>query len=242
MTTVAQIITDAYQLPNIVAMSAIPTAGEQAKGLRYLNRIFNSTLGNELGGSLSSYNLGQTGLISSEHTSLFTLQHPYLLPANSKIDARLDTSLTVYLNPNPMDGERVAVQDVGETFASNVLTISANGKKIENTSSVVLTTSGTNSAWFYRADLSNWVKITNLELSDEFPLPPEFEEYFITMLSLRLSASEDVGMTSSIQYIMKEVAKRMRARYKQTAAVDLPSGLVYLTARTHHPLSEFNYG
>ncbi len=40
MTTVAQLITDAYQVGNLVPLDAIPSASEQAKGLRYINRIF----------------------------------------------------------------------------------------------------------------------------------------------------------------------------------------------------------
>ena len=48
MTTVSQIITDAYQYNNIVALAVIPNAAEQAKALRYLNRIFRSIFGNEL--------------------------------------------------------------------------------------------------------------------------------------------------------------------------------------------------
>lgn len=242
MTTVAQIIIDAYQLPNLVALSAIPTAAEQAKGLRYLNRIFNSVFGNELGDSLSSFNLGQTDLVSTENPDYFTLQEPYLIAANSKIDANLQTALTVYLNPRPRDGERVAIQDVGNTFSTHPLTISANGKQIENSASVILSVNGTNTEWFYRADLGNWVKITNLELVDDFPLPSEFEEYFITMLSLRLGASEDSEITSSIQYIMKDVAKRFRARYKQVISVNPPSGVVYLTTHKSHPTNEFNNG
>ena len=221
MTTVSQIITDAYQYNNIVALSVIPTAAEQAKALRYLNRIFRNVFGNEIGEKLQVYNIGSLNVSNKDND--FYLEAPYYVPHNSRLVLSLNQPITVYLPQVPNDGERFAVQDVAQNLSNYPFTVSANGRRIETLTSLVLNSDGTNSQWFFREDLGNWVRLNDLSLSDEFPLPSEFEEFFITMLALRLGASEDVDLNNQLSFVLKDVGRKLRARYKQK--IEMPSEL-----------------
>jgi hypothetical protein len=230
MTTISQIITDAYQYNNIVSLYSIPSAAEEAKALRYLNRIFRSIFGNELGDQLTVWNVGknnvtQTGYCFDEDL----LTSPYNIPHNSRLVFNLQSSTTVYLPRTPQDGERLAVQDLSNNFATSPLTINGNGRLIEGATSLVLNTNSANSEWFFRSDLGNWVKITDLALADIFPLPAEFEEYFITMLAIRLGSSEDVDINNQLAIVMKDASKKIRSRYKQITEVGSELGLIKLT-------------
>lgn len=225
MTTVSQIITDAYQYNNIVALSAIPNADEQAKALRYLNRIFSSIFGNELGEQLTSWEVGQKP--SSDQCDEFAnrLYPPYQASHNTRLVCNLTAAATVYLPPYPQDGERFGVQDVAQNFSTANLSLIGNGRKIEGLSTLVLTVNGTNSEWFFRADLGNWVKLTELALDDDFPLPNEFEEYFITLLALRLGSSEDIDLNNQLTFVLKEATRKLRSRYRQKKFITSELGL-----------------
>lgn len=233
MTAVAQIITDAYQYNNLVAINAIPTADEQAKGLRYLNRIFRNIFGAELGEGLQTFTLGTGPLYPNETYSIrpsdITLVSPYVLVSNSRLVVNATMPLTIYFPANPQDGARISIQDAAGVFNTYPLTVQGNGRKIGTVSSAVLNTAGTNLEWFYRADIVSWVLISDLLLTDLFPFPQEFEEYFIAMLSMRLGSSEDVDLSPSLQYLLKDGAKKLRLRYRQRTEVRSELGLIVLT-------------
>lgn len=233
MALVSQIITDAYQYNNLVAINAIPTADEQAKGVRYFNRIFRNILGVGLGEQLRTVELGAEPLTASNEFEIFAdvprLSAPYVLAPNSRLVLNLTTPATVFLPPSPQDGARLSVVDVAQTLNSNPLTVEGNGRKIGSSSSVVLDTAGISRDWFYRADLGYWVQLYDLTLTDVFPLPTEFEEYFITALAMRLGSSEDVELSSSLQYIFKDTLKKLRLRYRQQQQVSPEQGLLRLT-------------
>lgn len=227
MTTISQIITDAYQYNNLVALSAIPNAAEQAKALRYLNRIFRSIFGYELGDQLTVWNIGENGVSQFNVGELDKVLHPpYNVPPNSRLVLNLSGSTTIYLPRSPQDGGRFAVQDIRDNLSTFNLTINGNGRKIENTPTIVLSTNGTNSEWFFRVDLGNWVKITDLSLTDNFPLPSEFEEFFITMLAIRLGASESVDLNNQLAIVLKDTTRKLKSRYKQTVSVPSEPGLL----------------
>jgi hypothetical protein len=227
MTTVSQLITDAYQYNNIVALSVIPSAAEQAKALRYLNRIFKGVFGQELGSDLETWTLDDRGLHPSSGDS-FRIGYDWskYLPSNTRVVVSLSKAGTLVLPKLSSDGARFAVQG---DFSSNPLTVNANGRKIESTSSVTLNTDNTNSEWFFRSDLGNWSKVSDLGLTDDFPLPTEFEEYFIMMLAMRLGASEDIDLNSQLAYVLKDVTKRFKSRYRQTYQIGSDLGLLNLT-------------
>lgn len=226
MALVSQIITDAYQYNNIVALSAIPNAEEQAKALRYLNRIFKSIFGNEVGEPLQVQTLGALPTVQECDVYSDALKAPYILAHNPLLVCRLTGPQTVYLPSQPSDGERLQVQDITGVFGVSSLTVNGNGRTIEGALSLVLNTPNLRREWFFRADLGDWVRVSGLLLTDVFPLPEEFEEYFITMLALRLGASEDIDLNSQLQFVLKDVLKKFRARYKQKHSINSEAGLV----------------
>jgi hypothetical protein len=228
MTTIAQLITDAYQYNNLVALTSIPTAEEQDKGLRYFNRIFRGVFGSELGDSLSESNVG-----FSTGSELVVPNTRYLCNANS--------SKVFRLPPTPRDGSQFSVQDVSNTFATHPATVDPNGRKIEGTFSLLLNDAGFSGHWFYRADLGDWLKISSLETDSLFPLPEEFEEFFIIMLALRLNSSEGLASSPELSAIMRDVSKKFRARYRQTTTAELDLGLTSLSAGDNGTTS-FNLG
>lgn len=245
MTTVSQIITDAYQYNNLVALSAIPNADEQAKALRYLNRLFRSIFGNELGDQLKSWDIGNrslpTGTLNDYENRLTA---PYYIPHNARLILNLEAASTIYLPAHPQDGERLAIQDIGQNLATYNLTVNANGRLIEFFASMVLDTNGTNSEWFFRADLGTWIKLSELALTDTFPLPTEFEEFFIILLAMRLGASEGVDLNAQLSYVLKDTTKKIKSRYKQITEVGPELGLVRTsrTSRNYSNSVRFNNG
>lgn len=247
MTAVSQIITDAYQYNNLVALSVIPSAAEQAKALRYLNRIFRSIFGNELGDELTVWNIGSNNVTQNDFESdYFTLSSPYHIPHNSRIVLNLNSATSIYLPKRPNDGERFAAQDLSGNLSTYPLTINGNGRLIETLTSVVLNTNLTNSEWFFRADKGNWVKLSDLALTDEFPLPTEFEEFFITMLALRLGASEDVDLNNQLTFVLKDVTRKLRSRYAQKTEIGPEFGVtassVYNNKARYFNSARFNNG
>lgn len=238
MSLVSDIITDAYQYNNLVALSEIPTAAEQAKALRYLNRIIRSTLGNEVGEALIAWEVGGSGIKAAPDSAFQQAYQPvptYRVPFNSRLVLNLTGPLTVYLNPSPQNGERLGVQDVADNLSIYPFTVNANGRKIEAAPSVVLALNSTNTEWMYRSDLGNWVKVTNLSLSDEMPFPLQFDEFFITALALRLGASEDIDLGNQLTFVLKSELAKLRSTYRVKNEVGSERGLVNTTwARSHY--------
>lgn len=248
MTTIAQIITDAYQTNNLIAINVIPTADEQAKGLRALNRIFRGLLGNEMGDRLKPLNVGTNNVTRNPYeTSYDLLTAPYFIPLNARLVLNLNSAGTFYLPTVPEDGSRFAVQDKSGNLSTFPATVLANGNTIENATQLVLNTDNYNQEWFYRADLGDWQKVSNLALSDTFPFPEEFEELFISLLALRIDPAEGVPLDDQIGYILKEVNRKFKSRYRQKIEQPSELGLLYLTNREYdlyygNPTVRFNNG
>jgi hypothetical protein len=231
MTTVAQLITDAFQYNSLIATSAIPTASEQDKALRYLNRIFKSIFGNEFGIKLTPWD------IDSSQTS-----SPFNLPENGQFTLNLSNSTAVYLSSSPQDGARFAIQDAGNNLPTYNLTIIGNGRTIERNPYIVLDSASFNGQWFYRADTANWYRVTDLVLMDDFPLPEEFEEYFITMLGMRLNANENLEMNAQLNYVMKTTMRKLQTRYRQKVEIGSEAGLINIPSNTWSYFTRFENG
>lgn len=245
MTTVSQLITDAYQYNNIVALSVIPNAAEQAKALRYLNRIFRSVFGNELGDVLNSWTLSDTGIkpsVADSHSLKY--YSPFKPDLNTRVVANVTSSVTLTLPTYPTSGARFALQDASKNLATYPLTVNANGRLIEGAATVTVSTNGANLEWFFRDDIGTWVKVSDLALTDDFPLPVEFEEYFIMMLAMRLGASEDIDLNNQLVFVLKDVTKKFKARYRQTTEMGLDAGIINLTSNPygHTGTLRFNNG
>jgi hypothetical protein len=218
MTTVAQIIDDAFRASNLVAVGASPNSIQQGEALRYLSRIVKSVFGNEAGEDFVNFPIGRTGI---QRPSGYPWHGDdpsgdWYIGENTRLMANLEAPTELFLHPDPDDGSRFAVIDSAQNFDTNPLTIQANGRRIDGGTSVLLNTAGTNQEWFYRGDLGEWVSYTPLVLTDPFPFPEEFDEFFITMLALRINPSYGTMMDSQTQEVMRRSKSQLRARYTQT--------------------------
>jgi hypothetical protein len=231
MTTVTQIITDAYRQSNLLATGASPTANEETEALRYLNRIVKSVFGNEVGENLTGFPIGRENISQPSGYPGYetTPDNNWFVPKNIRVMLNLDQSVSLYLHPAPDDGSRFAVTDVAHSLTANPVTVYGNGRRIEDATSISLGTDGLSSEWFYRADTGNWVKYATLIAADTFPFPEEFDDFFITMLAVRLNPAYGVALDSQSQSVLARSGKQLRARYTQHIPIRSELGIVRMS-------------
>lgn len=207
MTTAGEIITAAYREGNLLGINATPTTAQQTEGLKRLNVLLAGVFGNEVGVQLVDLTVGGT-YSQAEAASQF-------IPENVRLVMTLSGATTYQLHPNPHDGQRVAISDVGGNLSTYNVTLSGNGRTIEDAASVTLSTDGLNREWFYRADLGNWVRSAELTADDTFPFPLEFDDYFIILLALRLNPRYGQEIQQGSASWLENMANRLEARYRR---------------------------
>lgn len=207
MALASEIIRAAYRESQIIAISASPTASEAAEALDRLNAILASVMGSEVGRSLRDLTIGgeyDQSVIVGDY-----------VPEDTRLVIN-GGGTTYRLHPRPYDGQRVAVADAGYTFDTANVTLDGNGRRIETTATVTLATEGMARQWMYRADTGNWVRLTDLAAGDTMPFPTEFNDYFITMLAMRLNPrhrSENMSAESVAAFQRQE--GQLMARYRK---------------------------
>lgn len=82
-----------------------------------------------------------------------------------------------------------------------------------------------NREWFFREDLGTWVRCTPLTITDELPFPREFDDFFITMLAIRLNPAYGVALDQQSQLVLDRARTSMRARYRQEKPARPPIAL-----------------
>ena len=239
MTSVRTIISDALREGGILALGETPTDDMLTEGVRLLNRIMVSLLGNELGDNFTNLSFGAEGIENtfgkSENRQDF-ITSTYV-PSNTRLLCNIDSATTVYLNPNPMDGCRFAVIDNADNFSVNNFTIDGNGRKIEGHDSVTLITSGSNEEWFYRADLGEWRRVSNLNYDDILPFPQQFDDFFSLMLAMRLDPRYGQSMAPETSQMLTRARSQFRAKYRQVMEMHSELGIIRLPSKKKY----FNY-
>ena len=228
MTLVSQIIIDAFRQSNLLALTASPTASQASEALRYLNRIVKSTIGNEAGDNLSSFPIGKNTYNRPAGYPWWDEEPDgqWFVPADTRLMVNTVRPFTVYLNPDPDDGCRLAVTAASTNLVTNPLTINGNGRLVDGQANLVLTS---NAEFFYRADTASWMRYTPLTSSDTFPFPEEFDDYFITMLAMRLNPSYGASLAPESQEVFRRSKTQLRARYTQTEPQRSELGLLRLS-------------
>lgn len=223
MTVVSQIITDSFRQSNLLALGVIPTALQQEEALRFLGRIVKSVFGNEAGDPFTSFPIGNNNIEQPAGYPWWNTVpgNDWFVPLNTRLIFNLNCAIPqgISLHPDPEDGSRFAAIDSSGTLAEFPITIFGNGRMIEGQQSIVLGTDGLDQEWFYRADLSNWQKTSPLLAEDTFPFPEEFDDFFITMLSLRLNPSYGSNLDPQSQLVLTRSRTQLRARYTQDIPV-----------------------
>ena len=228
MTLVSEIITDAHRQSNLLPIGTAVTTAQTTEGLRYLNRLVRSVFGFEVGELLEPLPIGRLGIDSPSGFPYYS-QVPggdWYVPVNKRLMLNLSAAQTVFLHPQPNDGARFAVVDASNNLATFNLIVDGNGRNIETTATVTLNVNGTAREWFYREDLGNWLKTTALVAADTFPFPEEFDDYFITMLAMRLNPAYGMTLDSQSVEIMKRAKTQIQARYAQIIQQSSESGLL----------------
>lgn len=215
MTTVYDIIKDAYRQSNLIALGVEPNQLQESEALRYLSRIVKSVFGNEMGENFESFPLGSQGVNAPQGYPWYgnTPGGDFFIPLNKRLICNLTADTVVYLHPNPEDGSRVGVIDVSKNFVTNSLTLQGNGRQIEGGFSLTLNTNSTDTEWFYRADLGNWQKVSPLAKFDTFPFPEEFDDMFILLLAFRLNPAYERDLDPQSGEILKRSRGQFRSRY-----------------------------
>lgn len=221
MTLISSIITDAFREGNILPLGKAPNANQAAEALRLLNGLFSSIYGDEAGEDLTDWPLGNFGRESPEYDLAFTdyrVDHPTI---NRRLIAVNEEAKTVYLTLRPQDGARMGIADPFGRLASVPVSLDANGRTIEGSASVLLDTNGTFREWFYRADLGDWVRLTEKADTDEMPFPADFDNFFITALAMRLNPRYGRTMDDQSALIYKSERRKFVARYLQSMPLEI---------------------
>ena len=174
--------------------------------------------GNEAGDPFEAFPIGRKDI---SHPSGFPWyndvpNNDWWVPKNTRLMCNIDNPISVALHPMPDDGSRFAVIDVAGTFGTYNVTVHGNGRLIEGQPSIVLNVNDTDKEWFYRADLGNWMLYAPLTVELEFPFPAEFDDYFITLLAIRLNPAYGQTLDPQSKYIFERSQRQLRARYTQT--------------------------
>ena len=216
MTTVAQIITEAFRESNNIPVGQLPTAAEQAEGLNLFNRFLASVYGNEAGDPLTPLSIGNNNMESSVFYNLYNIPITnWYPPRNARLIFNLSSAQDLNFNPFPNDGERIAIHDASGNFATNPVTLHGNGRLIDGATTVTLNTNSTIKEYFYRADTNTWMNTHNLGLVDPFPFPTEFEDYFIIGLAMRINPRNKQTMDPQSIEAYRRLRSAFRSRYKQ---------------------------
>ena len=160
----------------------------------------------------------------SEEVPILTARENQYPPSNSRVFLRNTTTQTIYLQYEPEDGAVMQFVDAG---FQDTVTIDGNGMFIGD--GVDYTTTLTEAftggsrvpkrTYLFRADLGAWKQLDDLVLTTEFPFPPEFDDYFITALAMRL-APRFGNMPNQVTMLRnKDMMTLIRGIYRQTTPV-----------------------
>ncbi len=210
MALASEIIARAYREGQIVPLVSSPSTNEQNEALPLFNSLLLSVLGNEVGEDLHDLNVGGA-YDQSQFLSGWVM-------ANTRLVLNLGSTRTFKLDPEPYDGQRLGVIDVAGNLATANLILSGNGRRIEGTPSVTLTTNSLARQWLFRADLGNWLPAVALGLSDALPFPSEFDDYFIIRLAMRLFPRNGIGTSPESANVLQRAERQLRARYRRPRA------------------------
>lgn len=212
-----------------MAVGKTPTVAQVDEGLRLFNELMKFLVGGVAGEYFEDWLLGPFGrdpILQTEN-----LYYPEDVIARPPINARLiatqEIAKTIWLPAAPSDGSRMAISDPHSRLATYPITLDGNGRVIEGADTLLLDTNGLDRAWFYRADLANWVRVTNLALTDDAPFPEDFDIMLYVMLAMRLVPPSGRKFNELSAAVYQEQRRQFLARYTQRAPLHINPDLRY---------------
>ena len=235
MTLVSEIIKAAYRESNLIPLGADPSSNQSTEALDRLNPLVLSTVGREAGDDLEDLNIDG----DYDQESLLNTW----LPANVRLLLNLDEAKSYDLDPYPAEGQRLAFVDVAGNLATYNVVLDGNGRNIEGSSTVTLSTNSDARHWLYRADTGNWVKISSLLTSDEMPFPVDFDDYFVIMLAARLNPRYGQSLSAETVKMLTRARSHLQSRYNKRREVesDAPYRELSGNKRTSYSFSGDNF-
>lgn len=231
MTLVGDIIDRAFRESNLLGELNHPTPQQGREGLVRLQTIVSSALGNEAGEPLTALPVGRDNITRPAGYPSYntTVIDNWFVPKNARIVFNLENSLDIYLHPKPDNGSRFGVIDASGNLATFPVTIYGNGRTIDGGLTTVLNENSVKAEWFYRDDLGEWLKTLPLTSGMDFPFPEEFDDYFITLLALRLNPAYGNVLDSQSQAALIRSRTQLRARYRQNKPTSSELGLLRMS-------------
>lgn len=229
MTLTPDIIQSAYRESNLIAIGATPSTAQTAEALKRLQVLVSGVYGSEVGDPLLDWPLGNDGVVAANTWTENEWKYPV---ANARLIIASTKAQTVYFPPDPDDGARIVLIDPNGFLSPEArLTVYGNGRTIQGAASQEVNTANASQTWFYRADLGNWMLLSELTgvADEEFPFPQEFDDYFITRLAMRLNPryGRSLGEASVVE--LDRVLGRLRARYRQRVEMPCDPGVLTLS-------------
>lgn len=229
-TTAKEIIVQAFSEGGYAPRGKMSLAEEMQEALPVLNTLLLSMLGLELGEHYRDWPVppNRQSTVPSRYPLGPIANEPVRdvwtnPPANVRIVAANSEAVTVYFPANPQDGARMAYTDSG---AGADVTLHGNGRLIQGLASV--TGTGGYRKWLYRADLSNWICLDQLEMGDELPTPPEFDDLYICGLVIRLGGRFKQPADQMYRERYTDMLSRLKRRYKQSEEVPSSADFPYM--------------
>lgn len=225
----SDIITRAYRADNIIPLGKAPSTAEMAEGLQNYQMFVASLFGNDIGRLLQPWETPPAP--TSRYPSRFPLypENPSVAfineeqiwrnpPPNSNIITNAAIGGSVYFPPTPSNGAQMALINVGADFVTNPLVLDGNGRLIEGAATLTISAAPTGPiVWFYRDDLANWVRVTDLAIDSDSILPSKFDDFMVCGMAVYISGTNGVTPPPDVQLRAKRGHTLLKTTYYQTA-------------------------
>lgn len=247
MTTARNIVRRGFREDNLIPVGKAPTVDELAEGLELLNSFMLSVYGYELGEPMEDWVAPQpqrTAPVTANYPQMpYPLGSDFMAnPTPLSTDATLNiypypppnsrivwggNDLRVYMPEAPRPGSRIGLLQ-GSGAASNPpigsqLILDGNGRKIELpdgssiADTVTILNPTTPAHWFYRADIGVWRAIRDVLIDEEIPFPPEYDDFWIGALSIRLAPRYSKTVSEDTKNNTGRMLAKMRGEFRQVS-------------------------
>lgn len=242
MTLISSLITDAFREGNIIPLGRVPNDNQVTEALRLYNALIRSIYGDDAGEALADWPLGTYGYENPNPGPDYTAPDVCRPNINRRLVATNTAAKRVYLTPFPQDGARMGIIDPHGRLAAFPVTLDANGRTIEGAATLLLNVNGTNREWFFRADLGQWVRISDLLATDQNPFPADFDQFFIVLLAMRLNPRYGRQMDAQSATFFKNDRQKFVARYLQSQPLESDDSLSwpFMSTQSYDQQREFS--